>query len=82
MKMHIQVLWRNMEVLSRLQRDGWEVDASEPDSLSAKHCEVADEAEARCHLHKLGLLTSPAVRISFCETVRHLRGTASTSLRN
>jgi hypothetical protein len=72
MKVHIQALRRNTEVLERLQGDGWEVDASRQDSLSARHHAVANEAEARRRLHRLGLLTAAAIRVTFTAAVRQL----------
>ena len=40
MNRHIHVLWRKTEVLEGVQDDGWEVDASHQNSLSAGHREA------------------------------------------
>jgi hypothetical protein len=68
MQVHIHVLRSHREVLERLQRDGWELEKIQPDSLSARHRQVASETAARSRLYALGLLTSSAVCIAFHET--------------
>ena len=70
MKTHIQMLWRNTEVMERLQGDGWEVETSQQDSLCAQHHAVENEEQARQRLYKLGLLTSASIRIDFSKAVR------------
>ena len=68
MKLFLQVLRRNKEVLERLHRDGWELGSISPNSLWARHPSVASGAEARQRMHRLGLLISEAVRIEFPPT--------------
>ena len=68
MKLFLQVLRRNKEVLERLHRDGWELGSISPNSLWARHPSVASGAEARWRMHRLGLLISAAVRIEFLPT--------------
>jgi hypothetical protein len=68
MKLYLQVLHRNREVLERLQRDGWELESVSPNSLWARHPSVATNTEARQRMHRLGLLLSAAVRIEFSLT--------------
>ena len=68
MKLYLQVLRSNKEVLKRLHHDGWELGSISPHSLWARHPGVASGAGARRRLHRLGLLTSPAVRIEFPPT--------------
>ena len=68
MKLFLQVLRRNKEVLERLHRDGWELGSISPNSLWARHPSVASGAEARRRMHRLGLLISAAVRIEFLPT--------------
>ena len=70
MKLHLQLLRKNKEVLERLHRDGWELGSVSPDSLWARHPSVASGAEARRRMHRLGLLISAAVRIEFLPTAR------------
>ena len=68
MKLYLQVLRSNKEVLERLHHDGWELGSTSPNSPWARHPSVASGAEARRRLHRLGLLISPAVRIEFPPT--------------
>src|SRR5262249_61764843 len=62
MKLFLQVLRRNKEVLERLHRDGWELGSISPNSLWARHPSVASGAEARRRMHRLGVLFSAAGR--------------------
>jgi hypothetical protein len=68
MKLYLQVLRGNKEVLERLRRDGWELGSISPNALWARHPSVASGAEARRRMHRLGLLLSAAVRIEFLPT--------------
>jgi hypothetical protein len=73
MKLRVQVLRRNREVLERLHRDGWELESISADSLWARHPRVGSEREARRRMYGLGLLTSTAVRIEFAPAARLTR---------
>jgi hypothetical protein len=68
MKLRVQVLRRNKEVLERLHRDGWELESISANSLWARHPSVATNTQARRRMHRLGLLLSAAVRIEFAPT--------------
>ena len=48
-----------------LREDGWTLEGGGGDSFLARNPGVPDEAAARSRLHRLGLLTSPRLRIVF-----------------
>ena len=51
--------------LQALRGDGWQLRAEPGGAVRGTHPEAADEAAARERLHRLGLLTSGALRIRF-----------------
>lgn len=65
MELQIQLRCDGAAMVERLQRDGWRIEAKTPHSLSAFHPEVASQPEARQRLHRLGLLTSRTMQITF-----------------
>jgi hypothetical protein len=48
-----------------LRRDGWRLCRAGPGLVAASHRDVPDEARARERLDRLGLLTSPLLRVEF-----------------
>jgi hypothetical protein len=64
MFVRIQPLTNAERVEARLQQDGWRLD-NEESHLTAYHPQVRDEQDARGRLCRLGLLTSPVLRIEF-----------------
>jgi hypothetical protein len=66
MRVRIELLRRSEPVLAALRGDGWAVAFGEDGAVSARHPRVPDESAARRRLHRLGLLTSGALRIEFC----------------
>src|SRR5262245_45448937 len=48
-----------------LRTDGWRLEGGPDEAILTEHPRVADEEAARSRLHRLGLLTSGAVRIEF-----------------
>jgi hypothetical protein len=65
MVVHIRVLTRSPEVRELLCQNGWDVDEEGADALVATHPRVGDQPAARARLWRLGLLTSPRLRIAF-----------------
>jgi hypothetical protein len=65
MVVHIRVLARSPEVREMLCESGWDVDEEGTDGLVATHPQVEDQPAARARLWRLGLLTSPRLRIEF-----------------
>jgi hypothetical protein len=65
MVVHIRVLTRSPEVHELLREHGWDVDEDGADVLVATHPRVEDQPAARARLWRLGLLTSPRLRIEF-----------------
>jgi hypothetical protein len=65
MAVHIRVLTRSYCVCQVLRDDGWEVEKDDAGTLTADHPEVPDQRAARSRLCRLGLLTSPRLRIEF-----------------
>lgn len=65
MNIHIELIRRGGVDLSELlTRDGWALE-DERDALWVSHPDVPDEATARNRLNRLGILTSPTLRIEF-----------------
>jgi hypothetical protein len=65
MFIHVESL-EHVEVLqASLLRDGWKVEPQPDGSFRINHPQVRDEEAARDPLDRLGLLTSPAVRLDF-----------------
>jgi hypothetical protein len=56
--------WR-VDLRRILQADGWTLEGGRGDSFFAENPGVPDEAAARRRLNRLGLLTSPRLRIVF-----------------
>jgi hypothetical protein len=65
MRLHIEMLRNCQAIGEALREQGWCLDKAGASSYSAVHPDVVDQATARHHLHALGLLTSPALRIHF-----------------
>jgi hypothetical protein len=65
MMVHFELLRHAAEVHETLRNNGWRIDSIHRNSVSASHPEARDQATARGRLHKMGLLTSRCVRISF-----------------
>jgi hypothetical protein len=65
MVVHIHVLKRSAEVRQVLCENGWDVEEEGADVLVATHPRVGDQLAARARLWRLGLLTSPQLRIDF-----------------
>jgi hypothetical protein len=63
MNVRFEVLHGGMDLRRLLREDGWVIE-NRPD-LSASHPEVTTESDARRRLSRLGILTSPALRIAF-----------------
>jgi hypothetical protein len=77
MPMNVHINFRRWpgEFRAMLAKDGWVIlTAESQDELDATHPQVSDEDAARIRLHRLGLLTSPSVRIDFFP-----RGTEASS---
>jgi hypothetical protein len=68
MKLDIQLLRQSTEILEQLNGDGWKMEPREEGFLYAWHHRVGDNWKARHRLHRLGLLTSPAIRVTFMES--------------
>jgi hypothetical protein len=64
MNVHIEFVRSGGDLSRLLRRDGWSLD-HDHHAFSASHPEVLDESAARNRLCRLGILTSPAVRIEF-----------------
>jgi hypothetical protein len=66
MNIHMNFLRSPADFRAILSEDGWVILAAEKnDEVDATHPQVADEDAARIRLHRLGLLTSRALRIEF-----------------
>jgi len=65
MIVHVRLLEHAEAVQVLLLRDGWTVESQADGSLTISHPQVPDEQAARDRLDRLGLLTSPAVRLDF-----------------
>jgi hypothetical protein len=66
MHVSIQLLRKDDNIRTVLQKDGWDLKAeSQPNAMSARHPEVGEERTARQRLHNLGLLTCHTCRIEF-----------------
>jgi hypothetical protein len=65
MQVHVQQCRTCRNLRKTLLRDGWRMEAEDPDSLHISHPEVPDEQAARDRLSRLGLLTSARLRIAF-----------------
>lgn len=72
MRVHLQLLRDGTRLEETLQNDGWRLESAYSEILSVQHPMVKDEAGARQRLHRLGLLTSPYLRIDF-ERLQHAR---------
>jgi hypothetical protein len=68
MLVHIRELTRSPQVARVLREHGWDVAQESADELVATHPEVKDQPAARARLWRLGLLTSPRLRIEFGTT--------------
>ena len=66
MHVRIELLQWSEPVLVALRKDGWAVESGQGGTLCARHPQAPDERAARSRLHRLGLLTSTALRIQFC----------------
>lgn len=64
MEIHIQFLRQAFRSRQVLRAKGWRLD-EENDEVRAVHPQIEDENAAREALWRLGLLTSPCVRIRF-----------------
>jgi hypothetical protein len=64
MNIYIEFVRSGGDLSRLLRRDGWLLDRHRH-AFSASHPEVPDETAARTRLYRLGILTSPAVRIEF-----------------
>ena len=66
MNVHIEMLHDREGIRKLLHHHGWRLDrAGGEASYSARHPAVTDQASARDRLNATGLLTSPALRITF-----------------
>ena len=67
MQIHMKFLRHSDdEFRDSLRQDGWEILAGEGDKeIEVTHPLVTSEGAARIRLHRLGLLTSGAIRIEF-----------------
>lgn len=65
MKVQIDLLRRAPTLSARLQKNGWRIEFENERSLIVDHPDVADAGAARERLHRLGVLTSAALRIDF-----------------
>ena len=65
MIVHVELLGQAQAVRDLLLADGWEVEAGPEHSLLLTHRDVPDEEAARGRLDRLGLLTSPSLRVDF-----------------
>jgi hypothetical protein len=65
MRVSFQLFRGRFDLRRILQADGWLLESGRGDAFLAGHPGVADEAAARGRLARLGLLTSPGLRIEF-----------------
>jgi hypothetical protein len=65
MIVRVELLGQAEAVRDLLLADGWEVESGPEHSLLISHPGVPDEEAARERLDRLGLLTSPSLRIDF-----------------
>jgi hypothetical protein len=65
MRIYIQLLRQCETFRKALHKDGWMLESGSDDCFLARHPQVNDEPAARSRLHRLGLLTSPSLRIEF-----------------
>jgi hypothetical protein len=65
MRIHIHALRHAEDLEEMLRAAGWRLDRTGTAGLYAQHPNVKGPADARSELDKLGLLTSPQVRIEF-----------------
>ena len=67
MQIHMKFLRHSDdEFRDSLRQDGWEILAGEGDKeTEITHPQVTSEGAARIRLHRLGMLTSGAIRIEF-----------------
>jgi hypothetical protein len=65
MNVYIELLRPSDETCRLLNDDGWKLDPAHAGRAPALHCTVADESAGRSRLMRLGLLTSPSVRVEF-----------------
>jgi hypothetical protein len=59
------MLHHSDEIRDILQRDGWVIEKDQGDEIQVIHRHVGNEAAARNRLFRLGLLTTPSMRINF-----------------
>jgi hypothetical protein len=76
---YLQFLRHAGELQDILKRDGWTLQPEKDQSQRARHSSVADETSARSRLHRLGLLTSASMRISFTSGELKAGATDATS---
>jgi hypothetical protein len=70
MNVHIEMLHHREGIRKLLHDHGWRLDRAEGEATySARHPTVTDQATARDQLNAVGLLTSPALRITFVPQV-------------
>jgi hypothetical protein len=65
MQIRIEFLGAAARLEEALRSDGWQLSGAGPGGVIASHAEVPDEATARQRLDRLGLLTSPLLRVEF-----------------
>ena len=67
MQINMKFLWHSDdECLDSLRQDGWVILTGQGDrEIEVSHPQVTTEDAARIRLHRLGLLTSRALRIDF-----------------
>jgi hypothetical protein len=65
MHVHVQMMRPADDLRTALLRDGWQLVAEHPRGFSVSHPLVSDGEGARARLNRLGLLTSPRLRIDF-----------------
>jgi hypothetical protein len=65
MRIRIECLSGTAGLRALLRAGGWRLEGPAGDAFYASHPGAGDQPAARSRLHRLGLLTSPRLRIEF-----------------